>query len=78
MLKKTQTSTWAIPGAQLSKVRHLLPWEDTPPPNQKSEHLGPSHITSPSLSFLTWKLELEIPALSLSQDKDCEDSRRTP
>lgn len=76
MLKKTQTWTWAVSGAQLGKVRHQLPWEDSP--DRKSEHLGPSHITYPSLNSLTWKLELQIPALSLSQDKDCEDSRRTP
>ena len=77
MLKRTQTWTWAVPGAQLGKVRHLLLGK-TPPPNQKSEHLGPSHIISLSLNSLTWKVELQIPALSLSQDKDFEDSRRTP
>lgn len=28
MLKHSQTRTWQSPGAQLCKVRYLIPWEE--------------------------------------------------
>lgn len=74
MLEKSQIWTWAFPRGPAVHSQASAPLGRVL--DQRSEHPGPSHIASPSLNSLTYKLGLLSPALSLSQGC-CEDSRRT-